>query len=107
MRSEPMVHLKALREERGLSQLALGLEIDVSASSIQQYESGKNSPSLKVLTKLADFFEVSLDYMFDRTELRNIQNMENQLLVDRLSRVSNEIIREAIMDILGQIIVDR
>lgn len=106
IRSKPMKHLKALREQHNLSQLAMGLEVGVSASSIQQYEAGTNSPSVKVLAKMADYFGVSMDYMYDRTEVRSLPDSEELLLVDRLKHVSDKVIQKAVMDILGRIIVE-
>lgn len=105
-RVKPMIHLRILREERGLSQMKLGEKVDVSSTSIQQYEAGTNYPSIKTMIKLADFFDVSLDYMFDRSEVRNSLNSDDQILVDKLRHVNNKIIKNAISEILKQIVVD-
>lgn len=106
-RGKPMEHLRQLRIERGWSQMAVGLDVDVSTSSIQQYEAGTNYPSVKTLIRLADLFDVSLDYLCDRTEVRSSFNSEEQILVDKLRNVNNKIIKDAITQILNQIVVDR
>ena len=55
--------LKELREARGLSQDALGKLFNVSRTAIHSWEKDKQEPSLEVLKKLANFFEVSVDYL--------------------------------------------
>ena len=59
--------LKALRAEHGLTQEALAKRIDVERSSIGKYESRQGVlPSTEVLTRLANLFHVTTDYLLDR-----------------------------------------
>lgn len=60
--------LKKLREERGLLQKELASKINVSSGAIGMYENEKRNPDYKTLNKLADFFEVSVDYLLGRTD---------------------------------------
>lgn len=55
--------LKQLRANAGLSCVALGNEVSVSAPYITQLEKGLRSPSVEILTSLAEFFNVSTDYL--------------------------------------------
>lgn len=55
--------VKALREERGLSQRALAQHLGVSSSTIAKYEAGVHSPPLSVLVRLAAVLDVSLDQL--------------------------------------------
>ena len=55
--------LKQLREERNISQTQLGKIIGAARSTICQYEAGKREPDLETLIKLADYFQVSVDYL--------------------------------------------
>ena len=55
--------LKALRRERGLTQAALGAMLGYQHTSIANYESGRTSPSIADLMKLAGYFHVSVDYL--------------------------------------------
>jgi transcriptional regulator with XRE-family HTH domain len=57
------VHVKALREERGLSQRALAQHLHVSSSTIAKYEAGVHTPPLSVLVRLAAILDVSLDQL--------------------------------------------
>lgn len=60
--------LKSLRESVGLSQAKLAALMGATQASVNRYENGQSSPPLKVLRWYADFFDVSLDYIFARTE---------------------------------------
>lgn len=59
--------LKSLRESVNLSQAKLGKIMEATQASVNRYENGQSSPPLKVLLWYADFFDVSLDYIFART----------------------------------------
>lgn len=60
--------LKALREGVGLSQNKLAKMMGLRQSSINRYEAGESTPSPENLLWYADYFDVSLDYIFGRTE---------------------------------------
>lgn len=59
--------LKALRTKNNLTQKQLAQKINVTHVSISGYESGNRSPDTDTLQKLADYFEVSTDYLLGRT----------------------------------------
>ena len=58
-----MNRLKELREERGYSTRGIETKLDISYAVINYYENEKRDPSTASLKKLADFFEVSIDYL--------------------------------------------
>lgn len=60
--------VKKLRESRGLSQDALGKIIGVKRYSIYTYEKGRNYPDIPRLIALADYFDVTTDYLLGRTD---------------------------------------
>jgi len=60
--------LKGLREERKLRQSDIARSLEISRQSIALYETGKREPSFDVLFKIAEFFDVSIDYLFGRLE---------------------------------------
>ena len=60
--------LKELRDSRELSQLDLARKIGVSQRAVSYYELGKNIPTLDVLIRIADFFDVTLDYLVGRRD---------------------------------------
>lgn len=61
-------NLHALRRARNLSLAALGEVLDVSNQAVSLMENGKRSPSFEVLCALADYFDVSLDYLVGRSD---------------------------------------
>ena len=56
--------LKALRESIGLSQVKMAEAIGSTQSSINRYENGQSTPSVELFRRYADYFDVSLDYIF-------------------------------------------
>ena len=60
--------LKSLRESVCVSQAKLAALMGTTQASVNRYENGQSSPPLKILRWYADFFDVSLDYIFARTE---------------------------------------
>lgn len=60
--------IKELRKERDISQSNLAKAIGVSQKAIDYWERGVNEPKASYLIKLADFFDISLDYLLCRKE---------------------------------------
>ena len=60
--------LRQLREERGVSQEKVSKELNVSRYAVYSYEKGKTAPTLEGLVILADYFDVTLDYLLGRTD---------------------------------------
>lgn len=60
--------LRQLREERGVSQAAVSKVLGVSRYAIYAYEKGKSAPTLDGLVALADYFDVTLDYLLGRSD---------------------------------------
>lgn len=61
--------LKEIRLIRGMSQQAVADYLHCSAVSYSRYETGNRSPSLDVLIKMADCFDVTLDYLLGRQQI--------------------------------------
>lgn len=65
-----MNHLKILRKELGKTQEELGEIFGLSGASITGYETGKRFPDMETIIKMAQYFNVSVDYLLDLTESR-------------------------------------
>lgn len=63
--------LKALRLKNAVTQKAISENVGVTVVSIQRFEYGSARPKLETLVKLADFFNVSLDYLVGRSDNPN------------------------------------
>ena len=62
------MRLKELRKKRGISQLRLAMELGMNQNSISRYESGEREADYRTLIRLADYFNVSIDYLLERTD---------------------------------------
>ena len=60
--------MKELRASIGISQAVLAERINATQSSVNRYENDQTPPPLDYLRRFADFFDVSLDYIFCRTD---------------------------------------
>lgn len=64
--------LKELRTSSGLTMEQLGKNIGSTRGTIGNLENGNKKPSLDMLIKLADYFDVSVDYLIGRTDNPNL-----------------------------------
>ncbi len=90
-----MLKLKELRQEKGLSQEQLAAIINVKNYTIGNWEQERSEPSIADIIKIADYFEISTDYLLGRSNdigiietNANLTQFENKLLdiVNTLSR---------------------
>jgi repressor LexA len=64
-----MRRLKDLREKKTLTQAQLSALLQISASAIGMYEQGRREPDNETLKKIANFFNVTIDYLLGNTDL--------------------------------------
>ena len=62
------MRLKEIRKNRGISQLKLAMDLSMTQNSISRYESGVREADYATLIKIADYFDISLDYLLERTD---------------------------------------
>ncbi len=58
--------LKACRKEKGLTQMQVAVYCDITEKAYQNYELMTREPKLEILIRIADLYEVSLDYLVGR-----------------------------------------
>jgi len=63
--------IKKLREDKGLNQLELAKLLNISNTTLSQYESGQRTPSDDIKIKLSKTFNVSIDYLLGITDIKN------------------------------------
>ena len=61
-------NLKKLRKEHNLTQVALQLETGIEQSLLSKFENNERTPTTETLLLLADYYNVSIDYILCRTE---------------------------------------
>ena len=66
-------NLRGIREDKDIKQKDIAKYLNVSQNTYSQYETGVISLTAEVLIKIADFYNVSIDYLLDRTNNPNIQ----------------------------------
>ncbi|RKX48746.1 MAG: XRE family transcriptional regulator [Thermotogae bacterium] len=103
--------LKELRTSFGLSQRELAQAIKLSPGMISMYEAGKKTPTIDVLSRLVDFFDVSADYLLGLTDdptpksgelpafikerLKKLENIEQKNYPQRLREIAEMLNRIA------------
>jgi len=60
--------LRNLRESKKIMQIDITKEIGIPSSTYNYYENGKMQPTINAIVELADFFDVSIDYLIGRTD---------------------------------------
>ena len=63
--------LRQLRTARSLSQMDFSKQIGISKSSINMYERGEREPGLETLERIADYFNVDMDYLLGKSDIVN------------------------------------
>lgn len=66
-----MNRIRELREEKGITQVRLSIELEVSQETISAYENGKYYPSVNSLIKLQKILGASIDYILGISDQRN------------------------------------
>ncbi|MBA3926586.1 helix-turn-helix domain-containing protein [Listeria rustica] len=67
--------LKSLRKSRNLLQKEVADKIGVARTTYAMYEQGNREPDNDVLNKIADFYDVSVDYLLGRTDNPSVENV--------------------------------
>lgn len=62
--------LRELRKERNLRQEHLAVALDIGMATYCRYEQGKREPTASVLCRMADYYDVTTDYLLGRSDIR-------------------------------------
>lgn len=72
--------LRMLIEERNLTQKQVALDLNVAASTMGGYVQGSSEPDFDTLLKIAEYFNVSTDYLLGRLSETTVNTSEEELL---------------------------
>ena len=61
------MRLKELRRAKQISQVKLAIDLNLTQNSVSRYETGEREADYKTLIAIADYFNVSIDYLLGRT----------------------------------------
>ena len=62
--------IRNLREDQDLTQAYIGKVLNVTQKSYSRYENGDRATPIELLSKLADFYDTSVDYLINRTNIK-------------------------------------
>lgn len=85
-----MNRLKFLREEKGLLQSDIAKFLGISTSAVGFYENGKRDMSPETIIKLAEYFNVTTDYLLCKTDVRNPGKQIDDILNEAMIGMSKE-----------------
>jgi len=60
--------LKELRQDKGMSKLAMAKALEISDAAIGRWERGERTINAELLIKIADYFDVTVDYLLGRVD---------------------------------------
>ena len=66
------MRIKILRKKKKITQLKMAMDLNMNQNTLSRYENGKREPSITELIKISDYFDVSIDYILERTDNPNI-----------------------------------
>ncbi len=99
--------IKKLREEKSLSQIELAKALYISQSSVSEYESGRQQPPIATLIQLADYFDVNIDYLLGRTDIKiSIEKLKEKLSTNSGCITINDFLRlkDDEKEVIGELI---
>lgn len=62
------MRLKQLRKNRNITQLKLAMDLNMKQNTVSRYETGEREAGYNELIMIADYFNVSVDYLLERTD---------------------------------------
>ncbi|WP_342441789.1 helix-turn-helix transcriptional regulator [Lysinibacillus sp. FSL K6-0075] len=86
--------LRSLREERGYLQKFVADKLGIKSNTLSGYENGTRSPDPSMLSNLADLYNVSIDYLLGRTNIRNQGELAAHRSDDFLEDLPEEAVKE-------------
>lgn len=76
--------IKDLREDMDLRQTDVAKATDIDQKTLSNYETGKTNPDSVALIRLADFFNVSIDYLVGRTDINITSKLD---IIDEINKI--------------------
>lgn len=81
--------LKQLRKEEKLTQIQLAQIFNVANGTIAMWETGKREPDFDTISRLADYFDVSIDYLMGRVD-QPCYELDTQKMLEKLIRCGDK-----------------
>ncbi|WP_144519293.1 helix-turn-helix domain-containing protein [Bacillus thuringiensis] len=104
--------LRICRERKGFTQIFIAEKLSVNKATLSSYESGRRKPDYETLTKLADIYEVSIDYLLGRSIHQKLSFEENEeihaetnewmTLINQLSEDNKKLFKTTIQNFVSK-----
>lgn len=85
-----MNNMKKIRESLNLTQVKVANDLKLSRQVYNFYENGKRNPDMQTLIKIADYYNVSIDYLLGRTNVIKPENIDENDLLAKLNTADSE-----------------
>lgn len=85
-----------LRESKGVSRQAAADALEISRASLEYYEKGQRLPDIQVLSKIADYFNVSADYLLGRTDVARIDPTQKMQAACEVTGLSEKAVKNLV-----------
>lgn len=83
-------NLKKLRLEKGLTQIELSKNLNINRATYAHYETGRREPDIETLKLLADYFNVSVDYLLGNSDIKTTPNSKEDTPAEKISKLVKE-----------------
>lgn len=80
--------ISILRKRKGITQQQLADELGVTTSAVSKWENGKNLPDTPVVTRICDFFDLTLDELFNPAE--TIERLQNETMEKKMEVIKKK-----------------
>lgn len=77
--------LQELREDNDITRKGLAAILNISVSTLGMYEQGRREPNIDMLIKIADYFNVPLDFLVGRKNFLHTENVGTEVLAEALA----------------------
>ena len=94
--------IKLLRKERGISQRQAALDLDISPPLLSHYEKGIRECNLDFVLKVADYYDVSCDYLLGRTLDRDGLKISPENIPDAENSIEDKVFKGNIVSTLNK-----
>ncbi|WP_171641819.1 helix-turn-helix domain-containing protein [Paenibacillus phytorum] len=94
-----------LREKRGLTQEELSTKIGISRAALSHYETNRREPDYETINKIANFFNVTVDYLLGRTDQpQTVLDHDVREFVEHLDLTDESILKKFSLTVDGRIL---
>ena len=86
------IRLKELRKEKGYTLEQMAQDLNTTKVTLSRYENGTREPKSETLNQLSDYFNVSIDYLFGKTDESSVPTKDEVIDVKKaLDKIKNDL----------------